>query len=201
MKALLIIDIQNDFLPGGALAVKDGDAIIPIVNKIQAKFDLVIATQDWHPLNHKSFAANHENKKAFEEIMLNGSPQVLWPNHCVQGTTGANLSKDLNTNLISTIIRKGMDLEVDSYSGFFDNNKEASTGLLGLLKEKKVTDIYVCGLAADFCVYFTAKDAAEHGFKTFFIEDATRAISIEHYENLKTAKENNKIIFTTSKEL
>lgn len=201
MKALLIIDIQNDFLPGGALAVKDGDAIIPIVNKIQAKFDLVIATQDWHPLNHKSFAANHENKKVFEEIMLNGSPQVLWPNHCVQGTTGANLSKDLNTNLISTIIRKGMDLEVDSYSGFFDNNKEASTGLLGLLKEKKVTDIYVCGLAADFCVYFTAKDAAEHGFKTFFIEDATRAISIEHYENLKTAKENNKIIFTTSKEL
>ena len=201
MKALIIIDVQNDFLPGGALAVADGDAIIPIVNNLQSKFDLVVATQDWHPLNHKSFASNHIDKHHFDEILLNGLPQVLWPNHCVQGTTGANFSKDLNTNRISAIVRKGMDLEVDSYSGFFDNNKQTSTGLLGLLREKKVTDVYVCGLAADYCVYFTAKDAVAHGFNTFFIEDATKAISIEQYKQIKPELKKNKVVFISSKEL
>lgn len=201
MKALIIIDVQNDFLPGGALAVADGDAIIPIVNNLQSKFDLVVATQDWHPLNHKSFASNHIDKHPFDEILLNGLPQVLWPNHCVQGTTGANFSKDLNTDKISAIVRKGMDLEVDSYSGFFDNNKQTSTGLLGLLRDKKVKDVYVCGLAADYCVYFTAKDAVAHGFNTFFIEDATKAISIEQYKRIKPELERNKVAFIASHDI
>lgn len=185
MKALLIIDIQNDFLENGSLEVKDSNAIIPLVNKIQTKFDVVVATQDWHPATHKSFATNHEDKQPFEEIDLNGLPQVLWPNHCVQGTFGAEFHTHLNTKSIQAIFRKGTDIEVDSYSGFYDNDKRNSTGLHGFLTELQVTEVYVCGLAADYCVFYTAKDAANLGYKTFVIEDAIKYISEENYLKCK----------------
>ena len=149
----------------------------PRINKLQNYFNVVIATQDWHPENHKSFACNHLNKREFEVIDLNGLQQVLWPKHCVQGSFGAAFSDTLKTDKISTVIRKGMNCKTDSYSAFFDNGKQNTTGLLGLLKEQKINNVYVCGLAADYCVYYTAKDAAENGFKTFYIEDATKAIS------------------------
>lgn len=185
MKALLIIDIQNDFLENGSLEVKDGNAIIPLVNKIQNLFDVVVATQDWHPSTHKSFAANHEGKQLFEVIDLNGLPQVLWPNHCAQGTFGAEFHPDLNTQNIQAIFRKGTDIEIDSYSGFYDNDKRNSTGLHGFLTELQVTEVYVCGLAADYCVYYTAKDAANLGYKTFVIEDATKYIDATNYLKAK----------------
>lgn len=201
MKALLIIDIQNDFLPKGSLAVEKGDEIIPTVNRIQNKFDLIIATQDWHPENHKSFASNHPNKNVFDVINLNGLEQVLWPNHCIQRTFGAEFSSELNTKNISAIIRKGMNSEIDSYSGFFDNGKQNNTGLLGLLNDKKVSDVYVCGLAADYCVYYTAKDAVENGFKTYYIEDATKAISQENYQNCKEELRSLGVVFVNSNEI
>ena len=184
-KALIIIDIQNDFLPNGKLAVNQGNEIIPIINNLQKKFDLIIATQDWHPANHKSFAANHKDKKEFEIIDLNGLPQVLWPIHCVQGTKGAELNSELNTDAISMIIRKGMDVETDSYSVFFDNDKRNKTGLHGYLKEHNVSEVYVCGLAADYCVYYTAKDAADLGYTVFYIENATKYISEGSYQKAK----------------
>ena len=177
MKALILVDIQNDFLPGGALAVEKGNEIIPLVNSIQSKFNLVVASQDWHPENHASFASNHVNKNVFDVIQLENQDQVLWPNHCVQGTQGAAFSSELNTDLVSAIFRKGMHKDVDSYSAFFDNNKTQHTGLDAYLKSMDITEVYVCGLAADYCVYFTAKDAQTLGFKTYYITDATRFIS------------------------
>lgn len=177
MKALLVVDLQYDFLPGGSLAVKDGDKIIPIINTIQDQFDLIIATQDWHPSNHKSFASQHPDNDLFDLINLNGIPQVLWPDHCVQGTKGAEFTAEWDTTKVATIFRKGMNVEVDSYSGFYDNDHQYSTGLLGFLKDKQVTELYVCGLAAEFCVYFSAKDAQEAGIKTFFLNFATKPIT------------------------
>lgn len=184
-KALIIIDIQNDFLPNGKLAVNQGNEIIPIINNLQKKFDLIIATQDLHPANHKSFAANHKDKKEFEIIDLNGLPQVLWPIHCVQGTKGAELNSELNTDAISMIIRKGMDVETDSYSAFFDNDKRNKTGLHGYLQEHNISEVYVCGLAADYCVYYTAKDAANLGYTVFYIENATKFISEDSFQKAK----------------
>ncbi|MDR2221750.1 MAG: bifunctional nicotinamidase/pyrazinamidase [Flavobacteriaceae bacterium] len=177
MKVLLIVDLQNDFLPGGALAVPYGDQIIPVINEIQQQFDLIIATQDWHPKEHKSFATQHSTHKVFDSIDLNGIPQILWPDHCVQGTYGAEFTREWKSDDVAAIFRKGMNVEVDSYSGFYDNDKRGNTGLLGFLKEKQVTALYVCGLAADFCVYYTAKDAAEAGLQTYFLDFATKAIS------------------------
>lgn len=179
MKALIIVDVQNDFLPGGALAVKDGFAIIPIINSLQKKFELIVATQDWHPPDHKSFASSHPGKKIFDEIDLYGLPQVLWPDHCVQQTKGAEFSTDLDTKKIEAIFRKGMDKNIDSYSGFYDNGKRKSTGLAAYLEGRGITSVFVAGLAADFCVYFTALDALELGFKTTIITDATKAIDNE----------------------
>jgi nicotinamidase/pyrazinamidase len=185
MKALLLMDIQNDFLPGGALAVQEGDAVIPICNGIQHHFDVVVATQDWHPKDHRSFAANHKGKETFEIIELNGLQQVLWPIHCVQGTAGAAFSDKINLNRAEAIFRKGMSSEIDSYSAFYDNGHLKSTGLSDYLKGKKVTEVYVAGLAGDYCVYFSAKDALQEGFKTYLIEDASRAIDSEGFEKAK----------------
>jgi nicotinamidase/pyrazinamidase len=185
MKALLLIDIQTDFLPGGALAVPGGDAIIPVVNSIQDRFTLIVATQDWHPGGHKSFASSHHGKKVFEEIEWRGSKQVLWPDHCVQGTLGAELSPAVNWNRTEAIFRKGTDPGIDSYSGFYDNGHEKSTGLTGYLKERKVKEVFIAGLAGDYCVYFTAKDALAEGFTTTVIEDATRSISTAGFESAK----------------
>lgn len=185
MKALIIVDIQNDFVPGGALAVPEGDVIIPVVNQLQENYDLVVATQDWHPFNHKSFASQHAGKKVFGKIMLEGLEQVLWPDHCVQGTAGAMFHPELHTNRIETIFRKGMNPDIDSYSGFYDNGQRKSTGLAGYLRERKVSEVHVCGLAGDYCVYYTTRDAIREGFKTCLIEQATRSIDPEGFSKAK----------------
>lgn len=185
MKTLIIVDIQNDFLEGGSLAVPNGNDVIPVLNEIQKDFDLIVATQDWHPQNHKSFAAEHPGKNEFEVIDLNGLQQVLWPVHCVQGGFGAEFHQDLKMNSIEAIFRKGMDPEIDSYSGFYDNGKRKNTGLFGYLKDRKVSEVFVAGLAADFCVYFTANDAIDLGFKTTIIEEASKPINAENWEKLK----------------
>lgn len=178
MKALILVDIQNDFLPGGALAVPEGDAIIPVVNQLQPFFDLVVATQDWHPANHGSFAANHSGRKPGETVDLNGLPQVLWPVHCVQDTEGARLSPLLETRWIRKVFLKGTDPGLDSYSGFFDNGHRRATGLEEFLKQHRVEEVGIAGLATDYCVNFTARDALRLGFRTEVIEDACRGINL-----------------------
>lgn len=185
MKALIIVDMQNDFLQGGKLAVHGGNEIISIINKIQEKFDLVVATQDWHPNDHRSFASQHQGKNVYEKIDLLGMEQILWPDHCIQGTFGAELSSDLSQNRIEAIFRKGMNKNIDSYSGFFDNGKLKCTGLGDFFKGREISEVYVCGLAADYCVYYTAKDALELGFKTFIIENATKAIDAVNFDLIK----------------
>ena len=179
MRALLLIDIQNDFLPGGRLAVPAGDEIIPLVNALQLRFDLVVATQDWHPAGHQSFASSHTGRAQFEQIDLHGLPQVLWPDHCTQASDGAALAPALQTERIEALFRKGMNPEIDSYSAFFDNGHRKSTGLADYLRGRGVTEVVVAGLAADYCVYYSALDALAAGFATTVITDATRAISAE----------------------
>lgn len=173
MQALLIIDVQNDFLPGGSLAVPSGDQVIPVINALQHHVELVVATQDWHPQNHQSFASNHPGKKPFQVIDLNGLPQTLWPDHCVQGSRGANWPPQLDMNRAEAIFRKGTNPEIDSYSGFYDNGHLKSTGLAGYLRSKNITRLYITGLCADICVFYTAMDSLQEGFETFMIEDAT----------------------------
>lgn len=187
MHALLIIDIQYDFLPGGALAVGEGDTIIPVINHIQGDYDLVVATQDWHPAGHHSFASAHSEHQVFDTIDLHGLAQLLWPDHCVQGTAGASLSDQLDMHRVEAIFRKGTDPTIDSYSGFFDNGKRKRTGLAGYLHDRGVTVISVCGLAADYCVYFTAMDALQLGFETRILENAVRAIDASAYQEKREA--------------
>jgi len=180
MKALIVVDVQNDFMEGGALAVPHASEIIPAVNQLIAQFELVIFTQDWHPATHKSFASNHNGKQPFEVIDLNGFPQVLWTNHCVQHTFGAEFHAELKIpHENAFIFTKGTNAEVDSYSGFYDNNKSYSTGLADFLHKKGVTDVHICGLATDYCVKFTALDAVESGFRTTVYAQATRAVNIQ----------------------
>jgi len=178
MKTLIIVDVQNDFCPGGALAVREGDAVVPIINELQSRFDLVVATQDWHPRSHKSFAANHDGKNVGQVIELEGLPQVLWPSHCVQDTSGAAFHPQLETGKLDHVFRKGEDETIDSYSGFFDNGHKRATGLGDWLKEHDATEVYVCGLATDYCVKFTALDAQQLGFQTFLVEDACRGVEL-----------------------
>ncbi len=185
MKTLVIIDMQNDFIPGGALAVPQGDEIVPVINELQREFELVIATQDWHPPNHASFASQHPGKEEFETIDLDGINQVLWPEHCIQNTKGAEFHPELKTAKIESIFRKGTNPAIDSYSGFYDNAHLKSTGLAGYLKEKGATEIYFCGLAAEFCVFFSLKDALNEGFYAVLIEDATRALDNSEFEKAK----------------
>jgi nicotinamidase/pyrazinamidase len=175
--ALLLIDLQNDFCPGGKLAVKDGDQTIKIANKLTDQFGLVVASQDWHPENHGSFALVAE-RPLYSVFDLNGLPQVAWPTHCVQGFKGADFHPALDTNPIAAIFRKGMDPEVDSYSAFFDNAKRNDTGLNGYLKGKGVDTIYLMGLATDYCVKFTALDARALGYTVVLIEDGCRAVNV-----------------------
>ncbi len=179
MRVLLLIDIQNDFLPGGRLAVPAGDEIIPLVNELQPLFDLVVATQDWHPAGHQSFASSHAGRAQFEQMDLHGLPQVLWPDHCTQASEGAALAPALRTERIEAIFRKGMNPEIDSYSAFFDNGHRKSTGMADYLRGRGVTEVFVAGLAADYCVYYSALDALAAGFATTVLTDATRAISAE----------------------
>jgi nicotinamidase/pyrazinamidase len=176
MKTLLIVDAQIDFMPGGSLEVKDGDQIVSHINLIQPQYDLVLATQDWHPQHHISFASNHEDAKPFQEKDIDGYQQTLWPDHCVQGTKGANFHPHMNTNVIEAIFRKGADPKIDSYSAFYDNHHKKSTGLAGYLKDKGCKVVDICGLAGDICVYFTIKDALQEGFKVRVLEKATKAL-------------------------
>ncbi|NRB49317.1 MAG: bifunctional nicotinamidase/pyrazinamidase [Saprospiraceae bacterium] len=179
MKALLLIDLQIDFCPGGALEVKEGDQVIPIANALMEKFELVVATQDWHPADHGSFAANHPWRKPGQVIDLHGLEQVLWPIHCVQGSFGAKFHPTLNQAGITKVFVKGTDSTIDSYSGFFDNGHRKATGLGDYLKEQEVTEVYIMGLATDYCVKFTALDAVELGFTTHLIEDASRGVNLQ----------------------
>ena len=177
MKALIIVDVQNDFMPTGALPVPNGDEVVPAINaEMKNNYDLIVATQDWHPANHKSFASNHQGKKPFEVIKLGGIDQILWTDHCVQGSFGAELHKDLDIEPIAAVFRKGMNPEVDSYSAFFDNNKQNPTGLHGYLQEKGITELVFCGLAGDYCVAYSAEDARNLGYKVSLFEAGIRSI-------------------------
>jgi nicotinamidase/pyrazinamidase len=179
MNCLLIVDVQNDFLPGGALAVPQGDRVIPVINQLQPRFTTVVATQDWHPLTHGSFAANHPGKRVYDQVELNGLPQILWPVHCVQNTPGAELAPGLDRSRIGEVFRKGVDPGIDSYSGFFDNGRRRGTGLAEWLRERGIRNVYVCGLATDYCVKFTALDALQLGFTTYLVEDACRGVNVQ----------------------
>lgn len=176
--ALIIVDLQPDFLPGGPLGVNEGDQIIPIVLELLPRFELVVATQDWHPPDHGSFAANHAGRSPGELIELDGLTQILWPVHCVQDSAGAQLVPALRERELAAVFRKGTEPSIDSYSGFFDNGKRKATGLGEWLRERGVTAVSVCGLALDYCVKFTALDALELGFATTLIRDATRAVEL-----------------------
>lgn len=192
MKALIIVDVQNDFLPGGALEVREGDTVIPVINALQKKFDFIVATQDWHPSNHRSFAANHKGKKVGERIELAGMDQVLWPVHCVENTEGAEFHKDLDRDKWANIFRKGTNPLVDSYSGFFDNNRRENTGLGDYLKDNQIDEVYVTGLAADYCVKFTVLDALNTGFETYLIEDATKGVNLSPTDTERSITEMRK---------
>jgi len=174
--ALLVIDVQRDFCPGGALEVKGGDRVVPVINRIMPLFSRVVATQDWHPVDHVSFAVNHEGKKVLDTLEINGITQMLWPEHCVQGSEGAGFHSELNTKLFHLILRKGIFHLLDSYSSFFENDRKTATGLHFYLKGLGVESVYLCGLATDYCVFYSAMDAVKLGFRTCLIEDACRGV-------------------------
>ena len=178
-EALLIIDVQNDFCPGGALAVPEGDAVVPLINAMQPRFDAVVLTQDWHPADHTSFAANHDGAEPYQVVEMAYGPQVLWPVHCVQGTAGAAFHAGLETDRADMVIRKGFRAAVDSYSAFFENDHRTVTGLIGYLRERGIGSVTLAGLALDFCVKFSAVDAARLGFDVTVQMDLCRAIDLD----------------------
>jgi nicotinamidase/pyrazinamidase len=175
---LLIIDVQNDFCPGGALAVADGDAVVPVINRLAGRFGHVVLTQDWHPSGHSSFATSHPGSAAFETIAMPYGQQTLWPDHCVQGTPGAAFHPDLQTERAELVIRKGFRNAIDSYSAFYENDRSTPTGLAGYLRERGLRRVFLAGLATDFCVHYSAVDACRLGFDTVLIEDGCRAIDL-----------------------
>jgi nicotinamidase/pyrazinamidase len=177
--ALIAIDVQNDFCPGGALAVEDGDAVVPLINAVALRFPVRILTQDWHSPDHRSFAANHPGADPYSTTELHYGTQVLWPDHCVQGTRGAEFHPDLRTDMADMILRKGFRPHIDSYSAFFENDRATPTGLAGYLRDRDITEVWLAGLATDFCVAWTAFDALRLGFGAVLIEDACRAIDLD----------------------
>jgi len=177
MDALIVTDIQVDFLPGGALPVPHGDEVVPVANRLMKRMPLVVATQDWHPREHQSFASNHRGHKPFDRIQLAGLEQTLWPDHCVQGMRGAELAPGLEQGPIEAIFRKGMDPAIDSYSAFFDNAHRKATGLGDYLRGRGARRLFILGLAGDYCVYYSLLDALELGFEAILVRDGTRAIS------------------------
>lgn len=178
MKALILIDLQNDFMPGGALAVPRGDEVVAVANRLAQRFEHVIATQDWHPADHHSFASRHPGKQPGDVIELDGLEQVLWPDHCVQKSAGADFNADLDVGRIHTVIQKGSDPLLDSYSAFFDNAHRRATGLYAHLKAAGVDEVYLMGLATDYCVKFSALDAAELGLRTHVVREGCRGIDL-----------------------
>lgn len=189
MKALILVDIQNDFLPGGALAVPDGDAVVPVANRLQSHFERIVATQDWHPAGHESFASSHPGHEMGAVIDLHGLSQVLWPDHCIQETPGAEFAADLVMSGVEKVFHKGTDPTIDSYSGFFDNAERRSTGMADYLRQKDVDEVYVSGLATDYCVKATALDAARLGFKTWVVIDGCRAVDLQPGDGEKSVQE------------
>ncbi len=188
MKTLVVVDMQNDFLPGGALGVKGGDEIVPIINALIPKFDLIVATLDWHPPDHMSFASQHSGKKIGDVVKVKGVEQILWPDHCIQGTHGAEIVSTLKRDKIAKYFYKGTDKYINSFSAFFDNARRQSTGLEDYLKSKHVREIHLAGLATDYCVLYSALDAADLGFSVTVIMDACRAINLKpHDEELAFA--------------
>ncbi len=176
---LLVVDIQNDFCPGGALEVPRGDEVVPIINRLAARFPNVVLTQDWHPPGHLSFASSHPGRRPFETTTATYGPQVLWPDHCVQGTSGAEFHKSLQIPHAGLVLRKGIHRAIDSYSAFFENDRKTPTGLIGYLRDRNLTRVAVAGLAFDFCVRYSAEDAVRAGFTAVVIEDASRSIDID----------------------
>jgi nicotinamidase/pyrazinamidase len=176
---LIVVDVQNDFCPGGALAVPHGDEVLPIVNRLAARFRHVVLTQDWHPRGHLSFASSHPGKRPFETISVSYGPQVLWPEHCVQSTGGAEFHDALDIPHAGLVLRKGMNRTIDSYSAFFENDHTTATGLVGYLRDRGLTRIFLAGLAFDFCVRYSAEDARRSGFDVFVIDDACRGIDVD----------------------
>ena len=179
MRALLVIDVQNDFCPGGKLAVPGGDEIVPLINDLLGGFDHVLFTQDWHPRGHSSFASSYNGKKPFDTVELSYGAQILWPEHCIQGSSGAEFHPDLDVKRGELIIRKGFRSQIDSYSAFFENDQKTPTGLTGYLRERGIDTLYLAGLATDFCVHWSAVDGRKQGFEVYVVRDATRAIDSE----------------------
>jgi nicotinamidase/pyrazinamidase len=176
---LLVVDIQNDFCPGGRLAVPRGDEVVPLVNRLGEQFKHVLLTQDWHPPDHLSFASSHPGKKPYDTVQVSYGPQILWPDHCVQGTAGAEFRNDLHLPKAELVLRKGYHREIDSYSAFFENDRKTNTGLAGYLRERGFTRVFLAGLAFDFCVRYSAEDARKVGFDVVVIEDACRGIDVD----------------------
>lgn len=189
MRALILVDIQNDFLAGGALEVPDGNAVIPVANALQARFPLVVCTQDWHPADHQSFATQHSGKQPGDQIEIGGLPQTLWPDHCVQGTPGAEFAQDLERGRVEQVFRKGTDRNIDSYSTFFDNTHRKDTGLGDFLRAKGVDEVWLMGLATDYCVRCSALDALQLGFRTHVIADGCRAVDLQEGDGERTLAE------------
>lgn len=187
-EALIVIDVQNDFCPGGALAVADGDAVVPVINGLIGRFDHVVLTQDWHPEGHSSFASSHAGKSPFETVEMPYGTQTLWPDHCVQGTKGAAFHEGLAWDKAELVIRKGFRSAIDSYSAFFENDRETPTGLSGYLRERGITRVTLAGLATDFCVAYSAIDARRQGFEATVIMNACRAIDLGGSLTAMTAK-------------
>lgn len=179
MEALLIVDVQNDFCPGGALEVPEGDQVVPVINQLTGQFDRVIQTQDWHPEDHYSFASAYKGKKPFETTQLEYGEQVLWPDHCVQNTKGAEFHPDLITKPSQMIIRKGFRKNIDSYSAFYENDHVTKTGLTGYLHDRDIDTLYVTGLATDFCVKWSVIDGCKEGFRVYVVKDAIKGIDID----------------------
>lgn len=177
-KALILVDLQLDFCPGGNLAVPEGDCVIPLANQLQPHFDVVVATQDWHPADHMSFAANHAGKNIGDVIQVHGISQVLWPSHCVQNSKGAEFHPLLEVEHVKRVFHKGTDRFVDSYSAFFDNEHLRATGLAAYLQDQGIQDVYIMGLATDYCVKFSCLDAVKLGFNVYMIEDACRGVEL-----------------------
>jgi nicotinamidase/pyrazinamidase len=197
-KALILVDIQNDFMKGGSLEVPHADIIIPVVNKLLSEkdWDLVVATKDWHPEGHKSFASSHDGKNVFDVIDLNGVKQILWPDHCVQGTKGAELYEDLRGDYIDDFVVKGTNPDIDSYSGFFDNGRVFETDLTDILDDNEIDIVYIVGLATDYCVKFTALDAFDLGFETYLVIDGVRGL--DGAEDAITEMQDKGVYLTTS---
>lgn len=199
---LVVVDVQNDFCPGGALAVPDGDAVVPVANRLAAAFQNVVLTQDWHPPGHQSFASAHPGKVPFETIDMPYGPQVLWPDHCIQGSEGARFHPGLDVGPAGLVVRKGFRPEIDSYSALYENDHETPTGLAGYLRERGLARVVLCGLATDFCVHWSALDLRREGFETVLVEDGCRAIDLEgSLAAARDAMHAAGVVFTSSSDI